>query len=99
MKHSVYVPEYPGKPVFEKYHGIPAKYFFRRIAQAARNFCRKHVHCCELGVTDIVCLEHGICINGVCIAPTKFGQDGDCEVWFFDEITLQGMNLTCGKNE
>ena len=39
-KEDVYVPEYPGKKVFEKYHGIPAEEYLQKTKEAIEQFIR-----------------------------------------------------------
>lgn len=40
-KQNVFVPEYPGKPVYEGYHGIPANEYIQRTAMALEEFIQQ----------------------------------------------------------
>lgn len=44
-KQNVFVPEYPGKPVYEAYHGVPASEYLERSKQALDKFIRECDKC------------------------------------------------------
>ena len=85
MKQTVFVPEYPGKPVYEGYHGIPHNQFAERAREAARKFTIQQ-KCSRYSIRTVngtfyyndVTISgdnETIMVNGHSIKPTKWGVD------------------------
>jgi len=88
-KEEVYVRQYPGKPVFDQYHGVPAEEYIQKAGEAFAAFLEKH-SCKKYFVktlTSSIKYDHDsmhasvdtkkeeIAINGHSINPTKWGTD------------------------
>lgn len=44
-KQSVFVPEFPGKPVYDAYHGVPASEYLEKSKEALDKFVRECDNC------------------------------------------------------
>jgi hypothetical protein len=110
-KQNVFVREFPGKPVFEQYYGVPAERFMEEAQKTVEQFQKSHNGMFSLRsltgrdyASTLKVERHGdtLCVNGMCLKPTKWGIDdvgtvfrSKRRLWFFDQETLQELNIEC----
>ena len=83
MTEKVFVPKFPGIPVFENYRGVPANDFNKTAVYKLSKFVKRD---------DIYVQGDDIVVGHERIRPTKFGYTCD-RFWLFDQNTLKDINF------
>ena len=88
VKQNVFVPAFPGKPVFEEYHGVPVTEYLQEAEKAAKRFAKEYTGKVQFVIKGIANyavartttlyvnrVGEYLVINGYRIKPTKWGTD------------------------
>lgn len=110
-KQNVFVPEIPGKPVHEAYHGIPQDSYIPETKKALESFIKSAN--CRFTMTSVIqgtknkmtnpevsiTQKNEIEIQGFKIIPDKWGLDYSfgrpSRFWMHNGNTLDDINLSC----